>query len=215
MVLEGLPHPQVTIEHYRDVIGLISAPGFRQALLKTSEFAPNSAARSRRLAFDTLRPHALNDNDRDVEIDVTAASDGDCRAIYRNIANKILQRHALLFDQKAKLLQAAIDSYQMRADQLGKWRDAKASASEHQTEVGSEGLKPDTWAETTEQLYQLQTAKTLMQKTTFPPEEEIFINGPLTDTAVRISALAGLVIILCTVLLGLALESHSSKPRNT
>lgn len=217
LVLEGSRHPQVTVERHTDVVALISSPGFRQIITNTTEFESHSAALSRRLVFETLRPHALNDNSIDIELDVTAASAADCRAIYQNIAGRILQRHARLFDQKVALLQTAIDEFRERSAQLRKWKDAEfvpGSQAYGDTDSPKSGIVVS-WNETEERLRRLEAVKTQMSPTTFPPESEVYIDGPLTNETVRFSALAGLVIILCTLLLGLELETHPSNRRDT
>jgi hypothetical protein len=215
-VIEGFPTLQGTIEKYSSVVALISTAVFRNAIAGASEFEANSAGLSKRLVFDTLRAHALDHNDKDVEIDFTAASAADCRATYRTIAHQIEQRHALLFDENAQLLQAAIDDYRERAVQLAKWQGAEGQpgytaspdADSTKTRLGL------IWNETREHLRQLEAVKSLMTATTFPPEAEIYVEGPLSNNTVRLSALAGLAVILCAFVLAWTLEIRASKPRN-
>jgi len=216
-VIEGSLNLGGTIEGYSSVVALISAPAFRDAIAAASEFEAGSAALSKRLLFATLRAHALDHNDQDVEIDFTAASAADCRAAYRTIAERIGQRHAGLSAQSAKTLQVAIDDYRERAAQLAKWEDAriqpgdKASANADRTKSGI----GQSWSETREHLRRLEAVKSLMTPTTFPPEAEVHVEGPLVNNTVRLSALAGLAVILCAFVLALALETRASRPRNT
>jgi hypothetical protein len=97
-VIEGSPNSEGTIERYFTVVALISTPAFREAIARTSEFESGTAELSKRLVFDTLRAHALDNDVDDVEIYLTAASAADCRTAYRNIAHRIEQRHAPLFE---------------------------------------------------------------------------------------------------------------------
>jgi hypothetical protein len=216
-VIEGFPILQGTLEGYSSVVALISTLAFRDTIAGASEFEANSAGLSKRLVFDTLRAHALDHNDKDVEIDLTAASAADCRAAYRTIAHQIEQRHALLFDENARQLQAAIDDYRERAVQLAKWKDAegqpddKASPDADSTKTR---LGP-IWNETREHLRQLEAVRALMTPTTFPPEAKIYVDGPLTNNTVRLSALAGLAVVLCAFALAWTLEIPASKRRNT
>lgn len=216
-VIEGSPNPEGTLERYYNVVALISTPIFRDTVAGTSEFQPASAALSKRLVFNTLRAHSLDNNVDDVEIDLTAASAADCRAAYRTIARQIEQRHALLFDENTKLLQTAIDDYRERAIQLKKWEDAALQPGD-QVSTGADRPKSDlgaAWNETREHLRRLEAMKPLMKPTVFPPESEVYVNGPLSNNTVRLSALAGLAAILCAFILWLGLEARSSRRRNT
>jgi hypothetical protein len=216
-VIEGSPNPEGTLERYSVVVALISNPVFRNTVANTSEFQSASAALSKRLVFDTLRAHALDDNVEDIEVNLTAASAADCRAAYRTISRQIEQRHALLFDENVKLLQAAIDEYRTRSVQLKKWEDAAAQPG-YQASTGTDRSKSGlgaAWNETSEHLRRLEAMKPLMKPTSFPPESEVYVNGPLSNNTVRLSALAGLAVILCAFILTLGLEVRSSRRRNT
>jgi hypothetical protein len=192
-------------------VALISTPVFRDSIAGTSKFEAGSAALSKRLVFDTLRAHALNDYD--IEIEFVAASAADCRAAYLTIAERIEQRHAVLTDQNAKILQVAIDDYRDRAAQLTAWESARirnnAAADLNKTELER------VWNETREHLRQLEAVRSLMKPTAFPPETEVYIEGPLANNTVRLSALAGLAVILCAFALGWTLETRISRRRNS
>jgi hypothetical protein len=216
-VIEGTSDGEGTIEQPRTVIALISTPAFRDMVASTSEFQQGTAALSRRLAFATLRPHALDNNDEDVEIDLTAASPADCLAAYRTIAHQIEQRHARLVDENARQLQAAIDDHRERSMQLKKWEDVAVQPAD-QVSTESDHRKLDlgaAWSESRERLRRLEAAKLVLKPTTFPPESQVYVNGPLANNTVRLSALAGLAILLCVLILTLGLEIRSSGPRTT
>jgi hypothetical protein len=218
-VIEGSLTPQGTVERYSKVVALISNPAFRQGIADTSEFDPGSAALSKKLVFATLRASALNDND--IELEITAASVADCRSAYRNIAERIEQRHATLFDQNARLLQKAIDDYRERSLQLKKWEDAKTqpnnpSSNEHTNDLDDpkSGLGVS-WNKTREHLRRLEAVELLMTPTRFPAESEVYVDGPLSNNTVRLSALAGLVIVLCALILAMGLEMRQSDRRKS
>ena len=212
MVIEGAPNPESPTERYRSVVALISTPVFRETIANSSEFEAGSAALSKRLVFETLRAHALNDNDYDIEIDFTAGSAADCRSAYRAIADRIKRRHAIMSDQNIQLLQRTIEDLQQRSVQLKAWQDAKQISTDADNGKSAFGI---TWNETREKLRQLEVIKSLMKPTTFPPEAEVYIYGPLSNNTIRLSALAGLAIIFITLVLALGLESLTSKQRNT
>jgi hypothetical protein len=216
-VIEGSTNLQRTIESHFRVVALISNPVFRDTIAGTSEFLPGSAGLSKRLVFETLRAHVWDSNVEDIEIDLTAASAADCLAAYRTIARQIEQRHALLFDENARQLQTAIDDYRERAAQLAKWGDAKLPPGDKaSTDADSTKTRLAlSWSETREHLRQLEAVKSLMTPTTFPPEAEVYVEGPLVNNTVRLSALAGLAVILCAILLAWTLDIRASRSRNT
>jgi hypothetical protein len=210
-VIDGTSSGKGTIEQPRTVIALISTPEFREAVVGTSEFQQRTAALSRRLVFATLRPHDLDSNYEDVEIDLAAASAADCLAAYRTIARQIARRHALLLDENAKQLQTVIDDYRERSMQLKKWEDA-AIKPDDQVSMESARRKRDlgaAWSESSERLRRLEAAKLSLEPTTFPPESEVYVSGPLTNNTVRLSAIAGLAVLLCVLVLTLGLEVRS------
>jgi hypothetical protein len=216
-VIGGISNGVGTIEGYRAVIALISNPTFRDIIVGTSEFHQDSTALSRRLVFATLRPHALDNNDEDVEIDLTAASAADCLAAYRAIAHQIEQRHAALYDENARQLQTAIDDYRERSMQLKKWEDA-AVLSDDQASTRSDHRQRDlgaAWSEAKERLRRLEAARLVLKPTTFPPVSEVYVNGPLANNTVRLSALAGLAVLVCALILTLGLENRSSGRKAT
>ena len=213
-VAQGSAAASGPIEGYRTIVALISNPVFRDTIAKTSPFEAASNVLSKRLIFDTLRAHATDDST--IEIQYTAASAADCLTAYRTIADRILQRHAVLFDQNQKLIQAAIDDYRERSIQLQKWEDAEMQMgpqpSPHEIETRSAlGIA---WNDTREQLRRLEATKILRTPTYFPPEAEVYVNGPLSNNTVRLSAIAGLSIIFCLFTLAWGLQAWRQKPRN-
>jgi hypothetical protein len=216
-VIEGSPDLRATIEKNYAVIALISTPAFRDAIADDSEFEAGTAGLSKRLVFDTLRAQALDSNEQDVEIDFTAASAADCHAAYRTIAHQIERRHAALFDENVRQLQVAIDDYRERAAQLAKWEDAEAQPDRKVTSEAESAKtrRGPAWNEAREHLRQLEAVRSLMTSTMFPPEAEVYVHGPLTTDTVRLSALAGLLMILIAFVLGWTLEIRPSQRRNT
>ncbi|WP_213770067.1 hypothetical protein [Bradyrhizobium sp. dw_78] len=191
---------------------MISTPLFRQTIVDTSQFEHDSAALSKRLVFDMPRTHALTDDN--IEIELTAASAADCRAAYCAIADRIEQRHNVLFDQNAKVLQAAIDDYRERSIQLKKWEDGDLQlGSQSSAGKDSKSGLGIAWNDTKERLRRLEAVKLLVTRTMFPAESEVYMNGPLSHNTVRLSALAGLAVVLSSLLLLLGLELRRSTAR--
>jgi hypothetical protein len=207
--------PLSGIEKPSAVVALISSPGFRQKIVETAEFEASTAARSKRLVFDTLRANALNNFD--ITVEFLAASSADARATFRTIVELIRNRHTPLFEQEAQLLQTRIDDYRERSTQLQKWLGAMEQAGDQGPPVPatSQTELVDRWVETGKQLQQLEVAKASLVPTTFPSDAEVYVNGPLTTDSVRLSALAGLAVLVSVLLLSLALDAQTTTHRTT
>jgi hypothetical protein len=215
LVIDGTASGETTIERNTAVIALISTPVFRDMVLGTSDFQKDTADLSRRLVFATLRPHVLDNNVKDVELDLTAASAADCLTAYRTVARRIEQRHASLSAENARELQTAIEDYREQSMQLKKWEDTALEPGDH-VSADSERRKHDlatAWSETRERLRRLEAAKLALKPTTFPPESDVYVNGPITNNTVRLSSLAGLAVLLCASLLTFGLGIRSSRRR--
>jgi hypothetical protein len=206
LAIEGYERIRSGIEGYRSFISVISSPAFREKVASAAEFEPESAVLSKRLVFNTLRAYASNDYD--IEVELTSASAADCRAALRVIVDQIEQRHRPLFDRSARMLGAAVDDYRKRADQLKNWADAG----------GPGDPRPDiakSWSETRERLRRLEAAVPLVTPTRPPDDAEIYLNGPLSTDTVRLSAMAGLALILCIIILALGLDTRRSITRGS
>lgn len=221
-LLEDLPNarkpatqPLSYIEKASSVVALISTPGFRQMVVETAEFQAATAVLSKRLVFNTSRANELNDYD--VTVEFLAATSADSRAAYRAIAELIRKRHARLLEEEAKLVQTTIDDYSKRSAQLQKWLDATEQAG-NQAPPSPATPRTDLverWVETRERLQQLEVAKASVAPTKFSSDAEVYVSGPLTTDSVRLSALAGLAVLVSVLLLSLALRTQNSKPRTT
>jgi hypothetical protein len=214
LLVDGQKDPQGAIERYSTVVGLISTPAFRQSIAEGAKFSADSAARSKQSVFETLHANAVNDYD--IEIEFIAASSQDSLAAYRVIADQIEQRHSRMMEQDTKVLQSAIDDYRDRSTQLRTWEDARLHLSQ-QMPADSEVLKTDlteTWNQTREKLRRLETIKAMVAPTRFPPESEVYVTGPLTGVSVRMSALAGLCVVIFAVAGSIGLEHFIMRRRN-
>jgi hypothetical protein len=195
LLIAEAPDTKDPAERTKSTTALISTPGFRQTVV------------------DTLRANPLNDYD--VTIQFSAAAASDCRQAYRTVVDLIKQHHALLLEQEDKLLQAKIDDYRERSVQLQKWLDAivqSGSPSLPDPAISRKDLAM-AWNETRERLVRLEATKAVLASTSFPSDTEVYVNGPLTNYSVRLSALAGLGLIVSILLLALVLEARTSTRR--
>jgi hypothetical protein len=87
LIQEGGPG-LAPIKTQRDVIADISDPLSKKKVIARTTFRPATAAFSREMAASSLRAAALN-NDRDVAVEVSAASDEDVQAVLRGLAAEI------------------------------------------------------------------------------------------------------------------------------
>jgi hypothetical protein len=95
------------IESPRQVAARISDPLFRAEVLNQVKFEPATTARSRSLAASTMRGIAL-EGDRDVAIELSAASPADVEAAFRALRSQIEKVHGAMLDDKKRFLQEKI-----------------------------------------------------------------------------------------------------------
>ncbi len=181
-----------------------------------SQFETGSASLSKRLVFATLRPHALDHDDEDVEIDFVAASAADCLAAYRTIAERSGNVMPGLSDGNAKTLQSPIDDYRERADPVGEMGGCrvqpgdKASADADRAESRTRtGLERNPGASASVGGRQIP-----MTPTMFPPEAQVYVEGPLV--IIRFDCPPSRVLpFFCSHFACMGLEIRSSRARNT
>lgn len=183
-------------------------------VVETAEFEPATATRSKRLVFSTSRANELNDYD--ITVEFLAASAADSQAAYRAIAELIRTRHARLLEQESKLVQAKIGYYRDLASQLQKWLDASGQASDQgqPSPPASRAELLERWIEANERLQQLEIAAAAVAPTLLS-DSEVYVSGPLTTSSVRLSALAGLAVLVSVLLLSIALQTHNPTRRTT
>ena len=96
------------IETQRDVIAEISDPLFKKKVIAQTAFQPATAAFSREMTASSLRAVALN-NDRDVAVEVSAASDEDVQAVLRGLAAEIEKAHKEMIKQRIEFVSAEVE----------------------------------------------------------------------------------------------------------
>jgi hypothetical protein len=118
LILEGGPG-LAPIKSQRDVIADISDPLFKKKIMAQTTFRPATAAFSREMAASSLRAAALN-NDRDVAVEVSAASDEDVQAVLRGLAAEIEKEHQEMIKQRLESVSAEVEDLQSRISLIEK-----------------------------------------------------------------------------------------------
>jgi hypothetical protein len=98
----------VPIETPRKVIARLSDPVFKEQIIKRAAFEPTTAALSRSMVASSLRAIAL-DKERDIAIELSAASAVDVQSAFRAIATEIGALHVAVLNQQLKVVQNRID----------------------------------------------------------------------------------------------------------
>ena len=112
-VLQRSGPPLEPIESPRSFVARMFDPVFRSKVLNEAAFAPSTAALSRAMVSSSLRGVVV-ESDRDVAIELTAASAADVQAALRALAAEVAKVHGEIFDQRIRLLQSRIEDAKSR-----------------------------------------------------------------------------------------------------
>jgi hypothetical protein len=112
-VLQRTGPPLEPIESPRSFVARMFDPVFRSEVVNEAAFASPTAVLSRAMVSSSLRG-VVGESDRDVAIELTAASAADVQAALRALAAEVGKVHGDIFNQRIRLLQFRIDDAKSR-----------------------------------------------------------------------------------------------------
>jgi len=187
------------IEAPRHLAARISDPGFRAEVLNQAKFEPSSAARSRSLVASTLRGIAL-ESDRDVAIELSAASPADVEAAFRALWNKIDKVHSAILENRLKFLR---DKIARETSQMGL---VEKSGDEWNNLLFPPRGNPDGRTERDINLRQLSGPSVIHL------EPGTFIQGKRSVATLKASLLAGFAMLVAMAALTFAINLRTQPP---
>lgn len=122
-VLQGSGSALTPIEPLRSVVTRISDPVFKSNVVKRADFAPATAAFSRKMVAASMRAMA-GESDRDISVELTAGSAADVQAGFRALAAEIGDIHGEVFQRRLKLVRDQINEAKSRLAQIEKSTDS-------------------------------------------------------------------------------------------
>jgi hypothetical protein len=209
------PSP-MPIEPPRLLVARISNPAFRTEVLNEAKFEPSTAARSRTLATTSMRGIVL-ESDRDIAIELSAASPADVEAAFRALGTLIEKEHGAILDERKELLQAKIAKARSRMEQIEKSSDQLVDRLLAKTDDRSGSQLSiytaiPAWNELEDRIQRDQNLKLLSTLSVLHLESGTYIQGSRNVAALNASLLAGLAMLVAMVALTIAINLRTQPP---
>ena len=122
-MLQGNGSALTPIELPRSVVAQISDPVFKSNVVKRADFAPATAAFSRKMVAASMRAIA-GESDRDVTVELTAGSAADVQAAFRALAAEIGEVHGEILQRRLKPVQDEMNEAKSRLTRIEKSTDS-------------------------------------------------------------------------------------------
>jgi hypothetical protein len=198
------------VEPARTTVAQTSDPGFRAEVLNQTAFEPATSALSRSLVSSSLRGIVL-DGDRNIAIELSAASPADVETALRAFGMQIVKKHDAILNQRNQMLQERIERAKSRMTEIEKSSDQLADRLFAATDDKSKprpvifNLIP-AWNELQDSIQRDTNLKQLTESSVLHLETGNYLQGPRSVAALRASLLAGLAMLLAMILLTVAIN---------
>jgi hypothetical protein len=199
----------------REIVAEISDPRFRNRILAQTAFQPATAAFSRGMAASSLRAVSLN-GDRDVAVEVSAASDADVQAVLRELAAEIEKEHKEIIKERLEAVSAELEDLKSRVALIEK-SFASIGAPDSVAHEESQSRPPvalpysiQTWSDLKDRIRRGSNLITFSEPTVFRAEADSYSRAPRSIGVLRTSILAGLAMLVAMIVLTIVV---SSRPR--
>jgi hypothetical protein len=200
----------------RDVIAEISDPRFRNRIIAQTSFQPVTAAFSRGMAASSLR--AVSINERDVAVEVSAASDADVQAVLRELAAEIEKEHKQIVTQRLELVLAELEDLKSRIvlieksfDSIGRAPGSADDKSQPRPLVNPNAFASiQTWSDLKDRVRRGSNLIKFSEPTVFRADADSYSRAPRSIGVLRTSILAGLAMLAAMIVLTIVV---SSRPR--
>jgi hypothetical protein len=186
------------IEAPRHLAARISDPGFRAEVLNQAKFEGPTAARSRSLAASTMRGIGLV-GEREIAIELSAASPADVEAVFRALGHQIDKVHNAILENRKRFLQEKMARDRIRME-------SEKSRDELNSLLFPSRGRPDDRLEGDMVLGQL-SGPSVMHL-----EPGTFIQGKRNVATFTASLLAGFVMLVAMAALTFAINFRTQPP---
>lgn len=207
------------IKTQRDVIAQISNPMFTGKIIGRTPFRPATAAFSKEMATSSLRAVALV-NERDVAVEISAASDEDVQAVLRELAAEIEKEHKEILKQRLESVSAEVEDLQSRISLIEKSVESSGRAPGSVADDKSQPRPPmvlqdaptstQTWNDLKDRVRRGSNLIKLSEPTVFRAEPGSYPRAARSIGTLRASILAGLGMLAAMIVLTIVV---SSRPR--
>jgi hypothetical protein len=210
-ILQRSGPPLEPIESPRNLVGRMFDPVFRSEVLNEAAFASSTTALSRAMVSSSLRG-VVGESDRDVAIELTAASAADVQAVLRALAAEIGKVHGDIFNQRIRLLQFRIDDAKSRLAAIEKISNRLNerifdTSSDDKTQAHSTIVAPNSaasipaWNELQDRILSDTNLAQLSEPSVLHLEANSYPLASRSLGTLRASLLAGLVMLAAMIVL--------------
>ena len=206
------------IETQRDVITQISDPAFKNKIMSRAAFGPAEAAFSREMATSSLRAVALV-NERDVAVEVSAATEEDVQAVLRVMATEIENEHKAILKERLDSVSEEVEDLQNRIavvekslESAGRTQGAFANdMSQPRPPVAMQDVpsSTSTWSALKDRVRRSSNLIKFSEPTVFHAEPDSYPRAARSIGALRASILAGLGMLAAMIVLTIVVSSST------
>jgi hypothetical protein len=215
--------PMATIDLPKNTVARISEKDFKDQVAGRAAFDPATAAASRSMVAASLRAMVL-DSDREISIELSAASAADVKAAIQAVTAEIQHEHGEILNRRLELLQTDIHEITTRlavieksSERLNERAFAPGSDDGNSSHSTIFTLTPaaaiPAWNSLQDRLQQETILKKLSEPSRMRPEGDILLSGPRSVATLRVSLLAGVFLlvtmIILTIIVSLPLRSSA------
>jgi hypothetical protein len=199
------------IKTQREVIAEISDPLFKKKIIAQTAFLPATAAFSREMTASSLRAVAIK-NDRDIAVEVSAASDEDVQAVLGGLATEIEKEHKEIITQRLEAVSAEVEDLQGRialiekSIELGSRAPATFEDKPQAPMVRQDALR--TWSDLKDRTRRGSYLIKFSEPTIFRAEPDSYPRAARSMGTLRASILAGLGMLAAMIVLTIVVSSR-------
>lgn len=212
--------PIAPIETPRNAAARLSDSFFKDQVVNQAAFEPPTAAISRSMVSSSLRGIML-EGDRDVAVELSAASSADVKAAFREVAAEIDRIHGEILKRRLKSLQGRIDEAKNRIAVIEQSSErfndrVFGTVSEDKTVVRPmtapvPATSIPAWNELKDRVQRDTNLRELSEPSTLRLDAEISMLQPRSMGTLRSSLLAGLGMLVAMIILTIAISPRPRK----
>jgi hypothetical protein len=216
-ILQLAGPPMSVIETPRSTVARISDPIFRARVASHAAFETATAAASRSMVSSSLRAIVL-DNDREIWIELSAASAADVQAAFRAVGAEIERAHSEILNRRLPLLQSTIDEAKSRIAAIEKSSERLNERVLSLVADSKNALPPSSiapiaaasipaWNDLQDRIQRDANLKELSEPSVL--ESEIFLQGHRSMGTLRSSLLAGFGMLVAMIILTIVVSPRA------
>lgn len=219
-ILLGTGEPMAAIDTTRNTVARISEKDFKDQVASRAAFDPTTAAASRSMVAASLRAIVV-DNDRDISVELSAASAADVKAAFGALAAGIDHEHGKILNRRLQLLQAAINDATSRLAAIEKSTEGlnqrafgadDGNSSHPSIFTVTPAASIPAWNTLQDRIQQDTNLKELSEPSRIRLEGDAYLSGPRSIGTLRMSIFAGGALLVAMIILTIIVNPPMRSP---